>query len=218
MPGQVEAPMPAAMADSPPSPTEGRTDSPIEYPPHRLTVKRYERMVGAGIFGDKSPIFLWHGRLVEKMTKGDPHIFAVLALSKILDRLLPEGWHARPEAPVRVGDDSMPEPDLSVVRGGLRDYLGRKPSVRDTALVIEVADSSLAIDSGDVLRTYAVEGFPVYWIVNIPNRRVEVYGGPSGPSDRPGYRTCRHFGPGERVPVVLDGREVGTVAVDDFLP
>ena len=191
---------------------------PREYPPHHLTVERFERMVNAGIFGDKSPIFLWHGRLVEKMTKGDPHIFSVLALSKILDRLLPEGWHTWPESPVRVGDDGMPEPDLSIVRGRPRDYLGRKPSVQDTALLIEVADSSLAIDSGDVLRTFAVEGFPVYWIVNIPKRRVEVYREPTGPSDRPGYQSCHHFGPGERVPVVLDGHEVGEIAVDDFLP
>jgi len=115
--------------------------------------------------------------------------------------------HTRPESPVRVGDDSMPEPDLIVARGGLRDYLGRKPTVPDTALIIEVADSSLAIDSGDVLRTYAAEGFPIYWIVNIPKRRVEVYREPTGPSDRPGYQACRHFAPGERVPVVLDGRE-----------
>ncbi len=191
---------------------------PREYPPHRLTVERYERMVEAGIFSAKEPIFLWHGRLVEKMTKGDPHIFAVLALSKILDRLLPEGWHTRPGSPVRVGDDSMPEPDLSVVRGRPRDYLGRKPSVPDTALIVEVADSSLAIDSGDVLRTYATQGFPLYWIVNIPRRRVEVYRDPTGPSDRPGYQNCSHFGPGERVPVVLDGREVGLIALDDFLP
>jgi Uma2 family endonuclease len=191
---------------------------PREYPPHRLTVERFERMVNAGIFGDKSPIFLWHGRLVEKMTKGDPHIFAVVSLTQTLGRLLPEGWHVRPEQPVRVGDDSMPEPDLSIARGRPRDYLGRKPSVPDTALLIEVADSSLAIDSGDVLRTYATQGFTVYWIVNIPKRRVEVYRNPTGPSDRPGYQDCRLFGPGERVPVVLDGREIGEVAVDDFLP
>ena len=191
---------------------------PREYPPHRLTVERYERMVDAGVFGDKSPIFLWHGRLVEKMTKEYPHVFAVVSLNQLLNRLLAEGWHVRPEQPVRVGDDSMPEPDITVVRGTIRDYRHRAPTVQDTALIIEVADSSLAIDSGDVLRTYATQGFPLYWIVNIPRRRVEVYRDPTGPSDRPGYQNCRHFGPGERVPVVLDGHEVGLIALDDFLP
>ena len=197
---------------------EAAESLPRDYTPHRLTVERYERMVEAGIFSAKEPIFLWHGRLVEKMTKGDPHIFAVVSLTEILGRLLPEGWHVRPEQSVRVGDDSMPEPDLSIVRGGPRDYLGRKPSVPDTALIIEVADSSLAIDSGDVLRTYAAEGFPVYWIVNIPRRRVEVYGDPSGPAERPGYARRRDYGPGERVPVALDGREVGSVDPSDLLP
>jgi Uma2 family endonuclease len=85
-------------------------------------------------------------------------------------------------------------------------------------LVVEVADSSVWADSGAVLETYAAQGIQVYWIVNLPKRRVEVYREPTGPADAPSYRACRQFGPGERVPVVLDGREVGEVAVDDFLP
>ena len=191
---------------------------PRDYPPHRLTVERYERMVRAGIFAQKEPIFLWHGRLVEKMTKGRPHALVLIKLNALLVRLVPEGWYVQPEQPIALADDGLPEPDLAVVRGAADDHGDRAPGPRDLGLVVEIADSSLSVDSGSVLETYAAQNIPIYWIVNIPERRVEVYREPTGPAPSPSYRACRQYRHGERVPVVLDGREVGEIAVDDFLP
>ena len=57
----------------------------------------------------------------------------------------PAGWHLRVQASSRTAD-SVPEPGLSIVRGVARDYLGRHPGPEDTALVVEVSDSSLAQD------------------------------------------------------------------------
>ena len=73
------------------------------------------------------------------------------------------------------------------------------------------------MDSGEVLRTLAAATIPVYWIVNIPRRRIEVYGHPSGPSETPCYHDRREYGPDDEVPVVLDGREVGRVSARDIL-
>jgi hypothetical protein len=50
------------------------------------------------------------------------------------------------------------------------------------------------------------------------SRRIEVYTDPTGAADVPTDRTRRDFGPGEQIPVVRDGREVGDVAVSDVLP
>jgi hypothetical protein len=50
--------------------------------------------------------------------------------------------------------------------------------------------------------------------VNLVDRRVEVYTGP-GPA---GYASRKDFPAGQQVPVVIDGRPVGQVAVDDILP
>src|SRR4051794_31315876 len=94
-----------------------------EFPPHRMTIDRYERLVEAGVYHAKDPVFLWRGRLVEKMTKGDPHAFSTSSLNQSLVRLLPAGWALRPEQPIALTDDCMPEPGLAVVRGSLRDYV-----------------------------------------------------------------------------------------------
>lgn len=189
-----------------------------EFPPHRMTIDRYERLVEAGVYGAKDPVFLWKGRLVEKMTKGRPHSFTSMSLDRSLDRLIPEGWHVEHECPLAIGEDSMPEPDLMVVRGSLRDYLERYPSATDVAIVVEVADSSVAQDSVTKLRAYAADGIPVYWVVNLPKRRVVVHGHPSGPAEMPSYGERCEYGPDDEVPVVLDGREVGRIAAREVLP
>ena len=113
---------------------------------------------------------------------------------------------------------SMPEPDLMVVHGSLRDYLQRPPTSRDVAIVIEVSDSSVAQDSVTKLRAYAADGVPVYWIVNLPKCRVIVLIKPTGPVEKPFYQEHQEYGPDDEVPVVLDGREVGRVAVKEILP
>jgi len=52
------------------------------------------------------------------------------------------------------------------------------------------------------------------WIVNLIDRQVEVYTGPN--SDM--YSSCIIFQHGESVPVVIDGVEVGQIAVAEILP
>jgi Uma2 family endonuclease len=191
--------------------------SPCDHP-YRFTTDRYYQLVATGFFGEKAPLFLWKGRIVEKMTKGRRHARATTKIDKALSRIVPDGWHVEQEQPMEVADDGVPEPDLMVVRGTEDDYPDRPPTARDVSLLVEVADSSLPEDRGDVLETYATEGIPVYWIVNLRHRWVEVYTEPSGPADPPSYRACRQYMPGEEIPVVLDGREVGRVAVRDILP
>ncbi|MCY2991265.1 MAG: Uma2 family endonuclease [Planctomycetota bacterium] len=65
---------------------------------------------------------------------------------------------------------------------------------------------------------YAVARIPVYWIVNLVDRQVEVFTNPSGPGEQPDYGVCQVFLPGDQVPVVLDRNEVGRIVVHDLLP
>ncbi len=189
-----------------------------EFPPHLMTVDRYEKMVEAGVYGPRDPVFLWDGRLVEKMPKGDLHSFASLSLLYLLIRMIPAHWHVAHEIPLKIGLVCMPEPDLMVVRGQLRDFLGRARTSGDVGFVVEIADASVTQDSVTKLRAYAADRVPIYWVANLPNRRIIVHSDPSGPAEIPGYRAVREYGPGDEIPVVLDGIEVGRVAVSEILP
>jgi Uma2 family endonuclease len=85
-------------------------------------------------------------------------------------------------------------------------------------VVIEVSNTSLDTDREDKSRIYARAGLPVYWIVNVVDRQVEVYEQPSGPTADPGYATRTDYKPGDSVPLVLDGNTVGTIPAADLLP
>ena len=68
------------------------------------------------------------------------------------------------------------------------------------------------------MQTYAAEGIPVYWVANLPGRLIEVHTEPTGPVDRPYYLKVQRYGPDDEVPVVIDGHEIGKIAVKDVLP
>ena len=68
-------------------------------------------------------------------------------------------------------------------------------------------------DRGDKWLAYARAGIPVHWIVNIVERRIEVYTDPR----QTGYQTCEVFTTGQTAAVVINGQQVGEIAVDDVL-
>ena len=178
---------------------------------YRMTVEEYERIGG---LLDDHRVELIDGYLVRKMSKKPPHIWTVKSILKTLGGLLTSGWSWRKEDPIRIPDFDEPEPDVAIVRGSDDDYKDRIPEPSDVALVVEVAETTLDRDQGMKLLTYARGGIPTYWIVNIVERQVEVYSDPN----RAGYQSREDFKPGQEIPVLIEGREVGRVAVTDILP
>jgi Uma2 family endonuclease len=190
------------------------TQRTIQPPPlYRMTVNEYERLAAAGILADDR-VELIDGYLVKKMPKNPPHSFSTQEISDRLRGLLPAGWTRRQEQPVRIPDFDEPEPDVTIVRGRNADYRLRIPEPSDVAAVIEVSETTLDFDQSEKLLAYAKGRIPVYWIVNLVDRQVEVYTGPSVG----GYLSRQDFKPGEAVPVVIDGAEVSRIAVADILP
>jgi Uma2 family endonuclease len=183
------------------------------YPLYRMSIEQYEKMVDAGVFTKGDKLELINGLLVAKMTQNDPHSTADTLTGDALRAIIPAPWHVRSAKPVRLPPRSKPEPDYTVVKGAVRDYASRSPGAADVGLVVQVAVSSLARDRKRS-RRFALHDIPIYWIVNVGDRQVEVYTSPTAI----GYHTSQIYKPGDMVPVVLDGVEVGKIAVDDILP
>jgi Uma2 family endonuclease len=185
--------------------------------PYRLSVRQFETMLDAGVFPDGVRVELLGGMLVDKMTKNDPHNFSVHRLDQRLGRLLSTDWIVWEEKSVTLGRSWRPEPDIAVVRGPDDLYRARTPQAKDIGLVIEVADVSYAKDRGQKWRGYAAARVPIYWIVHLAKRQVEVYTEPRGRGLAATYRDSTIYGAEAEVPVIIEGREVGRIAVRDIL-
>lgn len=185
----------------------------------RLSVDQYHAMIREGILTDDDPVELLEGWLITKMPKYRKHSLSTHLLRKQLEKLFPEncGWYVDSQEPITLSD-SEPEPDNAVVRGKPRDYTDRHPGPADLGMVVETSESSLAHDQGWKKRIYAKDRVPVYWIVNVPDRRIEVYTEPSGPAANPDFAKRQDFGSGDEVPVIVDGKEWGRIAVNEVLP
>jgi Uma2 family endonuclease len=197
------------------------TDQPVTYGQDasipRFSVARYQRMIEAGILTPEDRVELLENYVVLKISKNPPHDGTIQVAEEALRPLVPTGWRLRVQSTV-VLSDSQPEPDFAIVLGNARTYLTRHPTPADVGLLIEVADSSLLRDQRDKTRVYARGGIVCYWIINIPDRRVEVYTQPSGPTAVPAYGAFQVFQPGDAVPLVLPGAPTGSVAAADLLP
>ncbi|HZW29180.1 MAG TPA: Uma2 family endonuclease [Isosphaeraceae bacterium] len=182
---------------------------------HRITVDEYDRIIAAGALEDPSRVELIDGYMVDKMAKNPEHSFSATATHQAFVDRLPAGWLARKEEPVRIPAYDEPEPDVAVVRGINADYRHRNPEPGDVALLVEVSETTLGQDRGLKLTAYARDGIPVYWIVNLVDRQVEVY---TRPVKAGRYRSRRDFKPGQQIPVAIGGQQLRPIAVDDILP
>jgi Uma2 family endonuclease len=181
-------------------------------------VEQFQKMIEVGVFADRARVELLGGLLVRKMTKNDPHDFTVGQLGAFLNRLLEPAWVAREEKSVVLGKTWRPEPDVAVVRGPRERYRSAAPGIGDPGLLIEVADVTDAKDRGVKWRRYASVGIGHYWIVNLGQKRIEVYSRPEGRGKTAAFKDVAYYGAGEEVPVILDGRERGRIPVRDILP
>jgi Uma2 family endonuclease len=135
----------------------------------------YDRLVALGVFEDER-VELLDGALYAMSPIGIPHNFAVQELTEILVLALRGRAKVRPQMSFAASELSEPEPDLTVAPLGPWDM----QQANLAHLIIEVAESSLAIDRGRKRRLYASCGVPEYWIVNLVERCIEVYTQPDG--------------------------------------
>ncbi len=189
---------------------------------YRIPLDLYHGMIEHGLLTEHDHVVLLDGLLVKKMGRKPPHVKATIKVFRLCSAIVPAGWEVRKEDPITLpgataGRDSEPEPDVFIVRGDLDDFDDHHPGPADLALVVEVAESSLRGDRAGLAR-YAWSKIPVAWIVNLIDETVEVYTRPTGPSELAKYEETQVYQKGDRLPVVVDGREVGRVAVSDLLP
>ncbi len=167
--------------------------------PHRkLSVKDYHRMAEIGIFGPEERVELIEGELLNMPPIGAFHA----DLGSLLVRRL--GYRTEGRAvpwvqnPIHLGTRSEPQPDFALLRHRPRSYRDALPTAADVLLLVEIADTSLRYDREVKTALYARHGIPEYWIVNIPERHIEVHLDPDSEHER--YRETRTVAEGLLAP------------------
>ena len=182
----------------------------------------YDKMVEIGLIPTERRVYLWAGRLYEKMAKTQAHSGPQATLLSAIFNRLPAGYCLNFENPVRLDERHTPLPDMIVLRGEARDYLKLKryPDDRDVALVAEIAVTSLAKDLGLRLSRYAIS-LPTasYIVVDVLNRRVIVHKEPriDPETGRGEYASVESVGPGQTVRLSLDGIDLELIPFEELL-
>jgi Uma2 family endonuclease len=161
---------------------------------YRFRVEEFERA-----FQGVPHVELLRGEVYQMSPIGPKHFYAVMRMDHRLREALGPKAVVAVQSPLRLFEDSEPEPDLLVLRPPLERYQDRLPTPEDVLLLVEVADTSLEFDREVKLPLYAEAGIPEVWLVNLKENLLEVYRDPRGGR----YREIRLLSPEEEVSPTL---------------
>jgi Uma2 family endonuclease len=142
---------------------------------HRFTADEYQRMGEAGILLEDDRVELIEGEIVDMTPLGNKHKSAVNRLCELFVQRCSDRAIVQVQSSVRLNDYSEPEPDIVLLRRRDDFYARTTAGPADTFLVVEVADSSLALDKDVKAPLYARNGIPEYWLVDLEAETIIVF-------------------------------------------
>ncbi len=178
----------------------------------RFTVAEYEKMTEAGILCPEDHVELLAGEIVQMAAQGVRHIASTMRANRWFSTHAAEFTMVFVQAPVRLSEHSLPEPDVALLRLDPELYSTRRPGPSDVYLIIEVSDRSIGRDRSVKLPLYAGAAIYEVWIVDLTSDTVGVYRDPSAA----GYRELERFARGSTITVSALPNLV--VPVDEILP
>lgn len=184
--------------------------------PLRFTIEQY-RALGALPEFQGLRTMLLHGEIFAMVMPNPPHDVVLGMIDDWLRTVFTSDYHVRCQMGFDIGTKSDPGPDLAVVRGSRKDYLEHTPT--EAVLVVEVAESSLFLDTTTKAELYATAGVRDYWVLDVSGRRLLVFRDPEPLPKGQGataYRTHMAFGSDDSIaPLAAPG---SAVRIAELLP
>ena len=184
--------------------------------PRRWTLTEYRDLAKAGLLNGLRTILI-DGEVLVMPQPGTPHDTALTAAYEFLRASCPADHYVRNQQSFNVGTKHDPGPDLAVVPGGFRDYTHQAPT--SALLIVEVADTSLALDTTTKAELYATAGVPEYWVIDLEHRQLIAFRDPQPLPKGLGataYKTHLTFGPGDTVSPLAAPQ--ASIRVSELLP
>lgn len=135
-------------------------------------------MAETGVLPPDARVELLDGEIIDMSPIGPLHGGIVKRLNNLLSQAAKGRWLVAVQDPLRLDDQSEPEPDVMLLKRVADDYTSRHPSPEDVFLLIEVSDTTLELDRNTKLPLYGRAGVPEVWILNLVEQTIEVYSEP----------------------------------------
>ncbi|MEM6632484.1 MAG: Uma2 family endonuclease [Bacteroidota bacterium] len=164
-----------------------------------LSVEEYYKMWEAGILVEDDHVELINGEIVYLSPEGGKHSACISRIAEIIPVILAGKVIMRIQDPIHCSLHSEPEPDIVLAKRRSDHYESGHPGPEDILLVMEVADSSLAVDRNTKLSLYASSQINEYWVINLQDSEIEVYQEPKGDH----YSLRRIYSLDESVPLPM---------------
>ena len=143
--------------------------------PFVFTRKEYYALGDNHFFRDQR-VQLIGGVILEESPMNTPHAVGVRLVTKAIERVFGDGYDVPAQLPIDLGLISEPHPDVAVVTGSPRDYLGEHP--KTALLVVEVSDTTIDADTHEKASLYASGGIADYWVIDLTRDQVLVFRSP----------------------------------------
>ncbi len=165
-------------------------------------------MTAAGILTEDERLELIGGEIVPMSPKGNQHEALKAVLLERWYRTKPDELMLIPETTFRLSKDTYLEPDIVVYRRA--DGLARL-NAQTALLIVEIADSSLAYDTGLKARIYSGFGLAELWVIDAVRLQTRIMREPT-PT---GFRDVTDWQAGEElVPSLVPGLALTLAALD----
>jgi Uma2 family endonuclease len=145
----------------------------------RISADRYQKMVETGVLTEYDRVELIDGDMINMAPIGLSHAAVTARLNRLFVVSAGDSAIVSPGGSLKLGDYSMPQPDLMLLKPRADFYAAHMPKAPDVLLLVEISESSLGFDQGAKRALYARHGVAEYWVVDIPGKRVHVYREPT---------------------------------------
>jgi Uma2 family endonuclease len=137
---------------------------------YKWSIEEWHELVDSGLLEGKAVEFL-EGKIIEVSPEGVEHSYTNNSVVKYLRSILTDLADVRESHPITL-DNSEPEPDVAVVRLPETIYRHHHPYPQDIYWLIEISYRTLSKDLEQKTITYARNGIPEYWVIDLVNKKL----------------------------------------------
>ena len=140
---------------------------------YKWSIEEWHELVDSGLLEGKSIEFL-EGEIIEVSPEGVEHSYTNDSVVKYLRSVLADIADVKESHPITL-DNSEPEPDIAIVRLPESIYRNHHPYPQDIYCLIEISNRTLIKDLNQKIITYARNGIPEYWVIDLVNKKLIVH-------------------------------------------